>query len=180
VTALIVLVLPQSPLARTYVYLLPLYLLTAGAGLSWLVRVATERVRPLKRIAEAVAAGTAVAAALALTLSFVLRGDDRYSVDVPSSEKTIASLVRPDRPMMSTVTVADSLSFYLGGYASRPTYNAALLHGDSRTVVVAVAPDRHETLPGVLKTLGLELAQGAHPRLLRDGRWVDFYEVGRR
>jgi predicted membrane-bound mannosyltransferase len=180
VTALIVLVLPQSPLARTYVYLLPLYLVTAGGGLSLLVRLAAERVSPVRRRAEAAAAATAVAAALALTLSFVLRGDDRYSVDVPSSEKHIASLVRPDRPMMSDVLISDPLSFYLGGYANRPTYNAALLHGNPRTVVVAVAPDRDETLAAVLEPLNVEPASGARPTLLLDGRWVDFYEVALR
>ncbi len=180
VTAVIVLVLPQSPLARTYLYLLPLYLVTAAAGLSLLVRLGAERIAALRPRAEAVAAGTAVAAVLALTLSFVLRGDDRYSVDVPSSEKNIASLVRPDRPMMSNVLISDPLSFYLGGYANRPTYNAALLQGNPPKVVVAVAPGREETLPGALKALGLDPAPGAPPRLLRDGPWIDFYEVARR
>jgi predicted membrane-bound mannosyltransferase len=180
VTALLILALPQSPLARTYVYLLPLYLVTAGAGLSLLVRLAAERVSPVRGRAEAAAAATAVAAALALTLSFVLRGDDRYSVDVPSSEKNIASLVRPGRPMMSDVLISDPLSFYLGGYANRPTYNAALLQGDPPAVVMAIAPDRHETLPAVLEALDVEPARASSPRLLRDGRWVDFYEVLRR
>jgi 4-amino-4-deoxy-L-arabinose transferase-like glycosyltransferase len=177
-TALIVLILPQSPLARTYLYLLPLYLVTAGAGLSLLIRLGAERMPRLGPRAEAITVAPAVAAALALTLSFVPRGDDRYSVDVPSSEKNIASLVRPDRPMMATVTMGDPLSFYLGGYdRGRPAYDVALLQGNPRKVVVAVAPGRNETLPGVLELLDVEPAQGSRPRLLRDGRWVDFYEV---
>jgi hypothetical protein len=181
VTAVIVLALPQSPLARTYLYLLPLYLLTAGAGLSLLVRLGAERVGPLRGRAEVVAGAVAVIAALALCLSFVLRGEDRYSVDMPGSEKNIASLVRPDRPMMSTVTTADPLSFYLGGYdRGRPAYDAQLLAGNPREVVVAVSRSAGQTLPAVMEVVGVKPAQGTAPRLLRDGRWVDFWEVVRR
>jgi hypothetical protein len=181
VTAVIVLAVPQSPLARTYLYLLPLYLMTAGAGLSLLVRLGVERVGSGRGRAETVSGAVAVSAALALCLSFVLRGDDRYSVDMPGSEKNIASLVRPDRPMMSTVTTADPLSFYLGGYdRGRPAHDAELLEGNPREVVVAVARSAGQTLPAVLEVIGVEPAPGTEPRLLRDGRWVDFYGVERR
>jgi MFS family permease len=177
VTAVIALVLPQSPLARTYVYLLPIYLVTAGAGLSLLLRLALARL-PRRAPGQTIAAAAAVAALLALSLSFVLRGNDRYSIDPPRSEKYAASLVRSDRPMMSTVTTADPLSYYLGGYATgRPAYGRTLLTGKPRKVTVAVATTYRETLPSVMNLLGINPAPGVKPRLLRDGRWVDFYAV---
>jgi hypothetical protein len=177
VTVVIALVVPQSPLARTYIYLFPIYLVGVGAGLSLLTRLVVARLpRGLPR--EAVAAATAVIAVLALSLSFVLRGDDRYRVDPPRSEKDVATLVRPDRPIMSSVTGADPLSYYLGGYdRGRPAYGRTLLPGHPRKVAVAVAPDYRESLPSVMHLLGIKPAPGTKPRLLRDGRWIDFYEV---
>jgi MFS family permease len=177
VTAVIAVVVPQSPLARTYIYLLPLYLLTAGAGLSFLIRLRAARL-PRRLPAKPIAAAMAVAAALALTLSFVFRGDDRYSIDPPRSEKYTASLADPSRPMMSSVTTADPLSYYLGGYATgRPAYGRTLLAGDPRRVTVAVATPYRETLTSVMRLLAITQASGARPRLLRGGEWVDFFEV---
>ncbi|HEV7845398.1 MAG TPA: glycosyltransferase family 39 protein [Thermoleophilaceae bacterium] len=180
VTAVIALVLPQSPLARTYVYLLPIYLVTAGAGLSLLIRLPLARL-PRQVPGQTIAVGVAVAALLALSLSFALRGNERYRLDPPRSEKFAATLVRPNRPMMSTVTTADPLSYYLGGYATgRPAYGRTLLPGHPRKVTVAVATRYLETLPSVMHLLGIKAAPGTKPRLLRDGHWVDFYAVALR
>jgi MFS family permease len=178
VTAVIFFVLPQSPLPRTYYYLLPFYLVTAGAGLAFLVRLVAERISP-RLPAEAATAGIAAVVALALTLSFTLRGDDRYSIDPPRSEKDIASIIRPDRPLMSTVTTADPLSFYLGGYTKgRPEWHVSMLNGHPRQVAVAVATGYGESLPDVLETTDLHKRPGTHSGLVRNGRWIDVYEVG--
>jgi hypothetical protein len=80
--------------------------------------------------------------------------------------------------MMSSVTTADPLSYYLGGYTTgRPAYGRTLLPGNPRKVTVAVATTYRETLPSVMHLLGIRPAPGAKPRVLRDGEWVEFYEV---
>ena len=175
VTLVAVIALPQSPFPRTYLYLLPIVLLTAGAGLTWAVSAVAERLRVRASRANAV---TAVATCAALAVVFAAKGDDALTIDSPRSDEGIGALIEPGRPFVSSLTTSDPVSFDLRKEGlGPPAYQIDQLKPRPRRVVLVVAPDWDPPIESVLEETGLEAAAAGEPRLLRDTRWLDSYEV---
>jgi hypothetical protein len=170
VTLVAGIVLPQSPLPRTYLFLLPFLLLTAGAGLAW--AIAHVSARPM------VNAGAAAAACVALSLAFGFRGNDALTIDPPRSDDGIGALIEPGRPFMSSLVTSDPVSFDLRKHGlPPPAYAMDQIGAEARSVVLVVAPADDPPVDEVMAGIGLTPAPGTEPRLLRDTRWLDSHEV---
>jgi len=175
VTLIAVVALPQSPFPRTYLYLLPIVLLTVGAGLAWAISELAERVRLRPAVANAVAA---VAVSAALAVVFASKGDDALTIDSPRSDEGIGAVIEPGRPFMSSLTTSDPVSFDLRKEGlGPPAYQIDQLKPRPRRVLLVVAPDWDPPVESVLRETGLEAAGAGEPKLLRDTRWLDSYEV---
>ncbi len=178
VMVVVTLALPGSPLARTYMFLLPVYLLTAGAGLAWLVGLAAERVQGGRLPAEAANAAAAVVTCVALTLVFAVQGDDALTTDPPRSDDEIGQVIRPGVPFVSSLTTSDPTSFDLRKHGlDPPIFEAGAVPADARKVIMLVTPGTEETPESVMAATGIRPAPGTRPRLLRDTRWLDYYEL---
>ncbi len=113
----IVLVWDAPVFARNWIELLPLYLVTAGAGLALVTRLALERLSSnAAAVRPVVAAGLPVVVAAALTLAFAVRGQDALLLDPPRGDPEVAELKRralPGEPLLASPTGALAAAYYL-------------------------------------------------------------------
>jgi len=175
---------------RNWIELLPIYLVTAGAGLAAVTRIALERLPPRAAAAAPVlATGLPVIAAVALAVGFAVRGQDALVLDWPRGDPEVAELKRralPREPLLASPTGAIAASYYfrregVRGLASEePIYgypDARLrpLPADGRLAVLVVNGD--ERPERVAESAGVQVRRSATPALLARYRYTSVYEV---
>jgi hypothetical protein len=163
-----------------WLFLLPLYLALAAAGLIALVRLVIPR-----RVAAAMASAVALSAALALSIALDHAGLPIISRERPlRNGDDVARFLedhwRPGTPLVVEPYTAPMLRYYLhhrgldtgvvAGVRPRP--------GVTSRAVLLVADARRETLSGSLRRLGLAReARRRPPRLLKRYPSAQLYEL---
>jgi len=176
---------------RNWIEMLPLYLVTAGAGLAFVTRAALERLPPRASAARPVlAAALPVAAAAALTLGFAVRGEDALVLDGPRADPEVPDFKRrtlPRRPLLASPTGALTAAYYfrrdgVSGLTSEepiPGYPDAALRPLPRGGRLAVlAINGGEPPKRIATSAGIRLRRSATPVLLARHRYTSVYEVG--
>lgn len=175
--ALLIVVLPVSPFRRSWLALLPLLLVAAGAGLAAGARIAAERL-PRARLAGTIAAlvltgGLAVA---------VLNAGQARSEEPPQSDNKLVSVLRQilrpgERVLYDEPAFGAQLDYYLGR-AHYPVEEYRVPPADERDgrVVVIVTRDRPWDAVLVVKRLGGH-PTGRFPRELRRLPYISIYAV---
>jgi hypothetical protein len=161
-----------GPWARTWLYLLPLYLIHAGAGLAHLA----ERVR-MPRAASAIAA-LAVAAVLAVAAA---EHGETDSSQLPSTDNHIVDFLkgelRPGEPaILDAANVGAASLYYLArdGYAPPGVPRS----GPPATALVVVRRrEGRERIAGAVAEAGRRLATVPPPRLVRRFEFVEAWRV---
>jgi hypothetical protein len=156
---------PIAPFVRSWLFLLPLYLIVAAGGLSW----AARRFGPVAAIATAVV--------LAATMLHAgLKGSDVP----PLSDNSIVPLLKRYVPKGHTVLIdryvaAPTVYYYFERYGAPVKRTGLLRTGDRRpghiVVVVANGTSPTET---VYKAGGFASGDA---RLLKRREWIAFYDV---
>jgi hypothetical protein len=163
---------PLSPFVRSWLYLLPLYLIAAGAGLAWAARQIARSWEPVAALAAACAA-VALAAA---TSHAGLRGADVP----PISDNDIIGLLHRLVPAHQRAVLNRYVAapvryyyFYRFGGESLVTRRVGRTERDAGHVVVVVP---HGEPPLVTFHMAHGAASGP-PRHLLSREWIDFYDV---
>ena len=166
-----------TPFARGWLYLLPLYLASAAAGLTWLARRAARSVR--MRPSEAGFAIVAIASGVAFvaaTWHAGLHGEDQ----VPASDNDVVGLVRRfvppgQRALLEQHLVAISAAYYFRRSGAADLVTTALGPAERRARhVVAIVPNG--TSPAAVVAAGGGRAAGP-PRPLARREYVSLYDV---
>jgi hypothetical protein len=165
-----------SPFPRTFLYLLPLYLIQASGGLSYLFGRASARL-PRRALATG-AAALLVAGAL---VAAVLHAGQSTAEQAPSSDNDLVGfLKRHVHPREAVLlqpftTVAASYYFHRYGYqpptlpAHRMPYRALVLLSRTRS---------HLSSPhAVVRDVGWAIRPGARPRLVARLPYLTAWEV---
>lgn len=160
-----------SPFARTWLYLAPIYLTHAGAGLSYLAERA--------RLPRAAAAGAALAVAVVLAVAAVDRGETD-NTQLPSTDNHVVGFlkreVRPDRPAILDAANVSAASLY---YFARDGWSppGAPRRGPPTDALVLVrAREGRARLAGAVREAGRRLAPSP-PRLVRRLELVEAWQV---
>ena len=163
---------------RTYLFLLPLYLLTAGAGLAYL----GGRMAKWLRLPPAAPALSAAAVATVLGIGFAARGNDALTIDPPTSAPGLQDFARAHlagRPLLTPGWDGEPISFYyLRAHSSPPEGE---LTGSNRSAgrVVLAEPryGEHQSLAELMTIAHVRAAPGHAPGLIKRFRWLDLYEI---
>ena len=151
---------PFAPFPKHWLFLLPLFLIVAGAGLAAIVRT------------EAAAVATAAVLAIAMATAYLAAGEDRLLVDHPMGAEDEARYVRdhhPGRPV-----VADRAAIVANYYFQRddvPGLTQRVPGGADRALVLT----RFDEDP--LATVEDAGGHGSRPVLLERWRWVSLWDV---
>jgi mannosyltransferase len=161
-----------SPFARTWLYVLPLYLIHAGAGLSYLA----ERIR----VPRAAAAGAALAIAVVLAVTAVDHGETD-NTQLPSTDTHIVGFLErelsPGEPVILDAANVGAASLY---YVARENYAPAGVprKGPATTALVVVRNrEGRARVPGAIAEAGRRLAPSPPPRLVRRLELVEAWEA---
>jgi hypothetical protein len=156
---------PIAPFVRSWLFLLPLYLIVAAGGLAW----ATKRFGPLAAIATA--------AVLAATM---LHAGLKSSDVPPLSDNSIVPLLKRYVPKHSTVLIdryvrAPTVYYYFDRYGD-PVKETGLLRTKDRQPghIVVVVPNGTTPEQTVYKAGGFV---SGDPKLLTKREWIAFYDV---
>jgi hypothetical protein len=174
--------------ARSWIELLPLYLVTAGAGLALVTGAALERLTGTVARPGLAAALPAVAA-VALTIGFAARGEDALVSSPPRADSEVAEFKRrtlPREPLLASPSGAYAAAYYFrrdgvrGLTAERPIpgYPDAPLRPlptNGRLAVLAI--NGAERPDSVATSAGIRLRRSATPELLARYRYTSVYEV---
>jgi hypothetical protein len=175
VIALVAITGPLPPFARVWLFLLPVYLITAAAGITYLIkRVAGERRLP----AVSVAVVLLLSAGLAVNLGSV---GPSYSETAPQGADDIARFLharlRPGERAVVDLRDRDPIGFYvrrdelpvlLGGRIDP----AQVVRG--RVLVLAHSPAHALALA---RGAGLDAARPGRPQVAKAYRWITVYSV---
>jgi hypothetical protein len=176
VVAGVLIVTPAARLLRSWLSLLPLYLIHAGAGLSYVAeRVGSRLARP------ALASGIA-AVAVSVALSFsVLDVRERGAEQPPMSDNDIVGFLRtelgPRESALLDGDVAVASSYYFKRYSYTPP---GLPPRRTPTTALVVIPrgGGPQTVVSTVTGVGWQLRPGtAPPRLVRRFEYVEAYRV---
>src|SRR4051794_14280558 len=156
---------PIAPFVRSWLFLLPIYLIVAANGLSW----ASRRAGPI----------AAAAATTVLALPFLNAG--LKSSDVPPlSDNSIVPLLKQYVPkhrsvLLDRYVAAPTVYYYFERYGA-PVKRTGLLRTADRTPghIVTVVPNGTDPQQTVYKAGGF--ASG-DPRLLLKREWISFYDA---
>jgi 4-amino-4-deoxy-L-arabinose transferase-like glycosyltransferase len=177
VTVVVVAFTPRlPPFPRSYIALLPLYLVAASAGLAWLARLVAARLRARPVMADA-AAVVAVAALAAAMLHAGLKGSEAP----PQSDDQIVPYLERDlrasEVLMNQATFAPATNFYFlrDGYPGGRGGVTDAMHKAGHAVVI-VQGDRPEEATGTVMSVGGVLGPGS-PRLLRRFDYDSVWDV---
>jgi dolichyl-phosphate-mannose-protein mannosyltransferase len=175
--------------ARNWIELLPVYLVTAGAGFALLTRALIARLdrRRSALAAPRAAMALAVAAAVALMVGFAVRGEDALVLDPPRSDPEVTEFKRralADEPLIAGSTGVLGAAYYfrrdgvtgLVSGAGIPDYAGALGSSPARRVAV-VAVNGEEEPRRIAAAAGVRPRQDVPPRLTRRYRYTSIYEV---
>jgi hypothetical protein len=175
---------------RNWIELLPLYLVTAGAGLALVAEAALERLLPKASWARPVsAAALPVVACAALTLSLAVRGEDALVLDSPRADPEVPGLksrALPRQPLLASPTGALTAAYYfrrdgvrgltseepIPGYPDAPLPPLAR---DGRLAVLAI--NGGERPERIATSAGIRVRRSASPVLLARYRYTSVYEV---
>jgi 4-amino-4-deoxy-L-arabinose transferase-like glycosyltransferase len=156
---------PIAPFVRSWLFLLPIYLIVAAGGLSW----AARRFGPL------VAVATAVVLA-AIFLNAGLKGSDVP----PLSDNSIVPLLKRYVPKHHSVLIdryvrAPTVYYYFERYGD-PVKETGLLRTNDRKPghIVVVVPNGTAPEQTVYKAAGFV---SGDPKLLIKREWIAFYDV---
>ena len=162
------------PYPRNWLFLLPLYLIPAGAGMSWLT--ARIRVRALPDGAVTAAATACVAIALGIaTLASELRNADTP----PTSDNDIVGLLRRfvpsgQRAAIDPVYVAVPTNYYFRRFGGGELASAGIGPAERRSGHVIVVVARNVPIDAALRFFNARPA-GPPRRLVH--RYVDIYDA---
>jgi hypothetical protein len=176
--ALLVVVLPVSPFRRSWLALLPLLLVAAGAGLAAAARVASQRL-PCARLAGTVAA-LVLTAGLALA---VLNAGQARSEEPPQSDNDIVPILRQvlrpgERVLYDEPSFGAQLDYYLGR-ARYPVETYRVTPSDEADGRVVTIVPRNQPWNAVLQVQRLGgHPTGRFPRELRRLPYISIYAVG--
>jgi hypothetical protein len=176
--------------ARNWIELLPVYLVTAGAGFAFLTRPLIAWIGRGWNMLQRQRASliVAVAAAIGPIVIFAIRGEDALVLDPPRSDPEVTELKRrvlPNEPLVAGSTGVLGAAYYfrrdgVTGLVSGkgiPDYAGALQRSHP-IGHIAVLTVNGEDEPGrVAASAGLTPRQGARPRLIRRYRYTSIYEV---
>jgi uncharacterized membrane protein len=161
----VILLGPIAPFVRSWLVLLPLYLIQAAAGLAW----ATRR------------AGAAAPAIAAVVLASALIGTGLRSTDVPPvTDNDIVALLKKYTPphehvLIDRYAAAPTHYYYYERYGDPGLETTAIRSGDRATRhMVVVVPRGTSPIETVYKAGGI--ADGP-ARLLAGRKWIDIYDV---
>jgi Dolichyl-phosphate-mannose-protein mannosyltransferase len=176
--------------ARNWIGLLPLYLVTAGAGLALVTGAALERLpRRAAAASPIVSAALPLAATAVLTLAFAVRGEDALVMSPPRADPEVAELKRrtlPREPLLASRSGALAAAYYfrrdgVRGLTSEepiPGYpDEALrpLPTNGRLAILAI--NGAERPEHIATSAGIRLRRPATPLLLARSRYTSVYEV---
>jgi hypothetical protein len=175
--------------ARNWIELLPVYLVTAGAGFALLIRTVLVRLDRLGSALEAprAALALAVAAAVAPMVGFAIRGEDALVLDPPRSDPEVTEFKRralADEPLIAGSTSVLGAAYYfrrdgVTGLVSGtgvPGY-ADALGSPSAGRVAVLAVNGEEQPRRIAAAAGVTPRQNVPPRLTRRYRYTSIYEV---
>jgi 4-amino-4-deoxy-L-arabinose transferase-like glycosyltransferase len=164
----VVLVAPIAPFTRSWLFLLPLYLIQAAAGLAWATRRA-GRAAALVPIAAAIAFG-------ATMLHDGLRGADVP----PVTDNDIVGLLRRYVPAHQSVVIDRYASapihyYYFQRFGDHTRETTSINSRERQTGhIVVVVPRGTSPITTVYKAGG---TAADSPRLLIRREWIDIYDV---
>jgi hypothetical protein len=175
--------------ARNWIELVPVYLVTAGAGFALLTRALLARFdrRWSALRAPRAALALAVAAAVALMVGFAVRGEDALVLDPPRSDPEVTEFKRralADEPLIAGSTGVLGAAYYfrrdgVTGLVSGtgiPDY-AGALHSSPANRVAVLAVNGEEQPKQSAVAAGVTPRQDVPPRLMRRYRYTSIYEV---
>jgi hypothetical protein len=166
----------SSPYVRTWVYLLPFYLIAGGAGLNWVSRAAaTRRAEAAAPLSAAAAAAVSVVLAAAF-LHEGLRGADTQ----PASDNDLVGVLRRLVPqgqhaLIDPNHVAVPAAYYLERDGGLPLTAHAVGGAERAAGHVVVVVRRAASPLAVVQAAGGTVA--GRPRLVDRREWIDFYDV---
>jgi hypothetical protein len=165
VLAGVIAVAPIAPFVRSWLFLLPLYLIQASAGLSWAFR----RLGPVAPALAAVALGVAV-----------LHAGLKNADVPPNSDNNVVGLLRQYVPKNQSVLIdryvrAPTVNYYFERYGD-PVKEVGLLRTKDRQTghIVVVVANGTSPADTVYKAGGIP---SDAPRLLIKREWIAFYDV---
>jgi uncharacterized membrane protein len=161
----VILLGPIAPFVRSWLFLLPLYLVQSAAGLAW----ATRR------------AGAAAPAIAAVVLAVALVATGLRSTDVPPvTDNDIVALLKKYTPPREHVLIdryaaAPTHYYYYERYGDPGLETTAIRSSDRATRhMVVVVPRGTSATETVYKAGGIA---GGPARLLAGREWIDIYDV---
>jgi hypothetical protein len=175
---------------RNWIELLPLYLVTAGAGLALVAEAALERLPTRAPTARPVlAAALPVVAAASLTFGFAVRGEDALVLDSPRADREVPEFKRrtlPSQPLLGSPTGALTAAYYfrrdgvrgltseepIPGYPDAPL--RSLPRGGRLAVLAINGGERPER---IATSAGIRVRGSAAPELLARYRYTSVYEL---
>jgi hypothetical protein len=190
ILALPVVVVWDPPVfARNWIELLPVYLVTAGAGFALLTRALLARFDRRSSALDAPPAtlALAVAAAVAPMVGFAVRGEDALVLDPPRSDPEVTEFKRRalgDEPLIAGTTGVLGAAYYfrrdgvteLVSGTGIPDYAGALSSPPASRVGVLVV-NGEERPRRIAAAAGVKPRKDVPPRLLRRYRYTSIYEV---
>jgi hypothetical protein len=166
------------PFARSWVFLQPLYLVLAAAGLVAAARMAVPRAAP----ALAALAAIVASAGLGLTLSArdLPSGPDPPLRDGERTVRFLKTRLRPGERVVVSALAAPNFRYYFRHLGLSPGLVVSDLRstrqGRDRAILI-VSRVRHETLAGTLQQLRRDRPSLKPPWLIRSYRWESLYEL---
>jgi dolichyl-phosphate-mannose-protein mannosyltransferase len=162
----VILFAPIAPFVRSWLFLLPIYLIHAGAGLAW----ATRRI------------GVIAPAVAAIVLGATMLHAGLRSADVPPiSDNDITPLLHKYAPQPTTVLfdryVRAPVHYYYYERDGDDTFETGLIRGKDRKQgrLIVVVPRGVDPTETVYKAGGV--AATTKPKLLVRREWIEFYDV---
>jgi Dolichyl-phosphate-mannose-protein mannosyltransferase len=191
ILALPVIALWDPPVfARNWIELLPLYLVTAGAGFALVTRELAARIGRGWTELQLTRVGLALvlAAAIAPMVSLAIRGEDALVLDSPRGDPEVAdfkSRELADEPLAAGTTGVLAAAYYFRrdgaeGLVSGkgiPDYAGALNGSSPAGHLAVLAVNGEEDPTRVAASAGVTPRPGASPRLIRRYRYTSIYEV---
>ena len=169
---------PIARFERSWLFLLPLYLIQAGAGLSWAARRIAAAVLGEERRPDLAAGAIAACAAVALgaaTLHAGLRGSDAPPITDNDMVALLRRLVPAGHRALMEPHLGAPASYYFHRFGGRDLVSGSIKSSDRRAGhVVVVVPRAISPLPVVRAASG---APSGSPRVLVRRTWIDFDDV---
>jgi len=165
-----------APFARSWSYLVPVYAIHAGSGLSWAAGRVTRRGRRAERVALALPAILAVTLAVATA-----DAGELGTLGAPQSDDDIVGLLKRElRPgeavLLGRFRVAVPSSYYFRRFAYHPR-SLPRAHSPTRALVIVPRGGGQTTVRDAAQEVGWRLLEPPEPRLIRRLDYVEAWEA---